>query len=200
MSERSKQLSKTLQFFYQNPMAAVSMELFLTVGLVLFLGAFAIRPTLLTMSDLLKEIDDKRHLNEQLNQKVAALATAQSEYLALESRLFVLDQAIPSEPNVMEAVKILEKTAAEQSLIISSVSVSELPEKDASASATEKVSYVPITLSLTGDYPGIRRFVEAIKTNRRIFAVDTVIFTTGQELQRKTLHATITMNVPYFQK
>ncbi len=199
MADRSKQVARTLQFFYDNPVAAVSLELFLTIGLVLFLAVFAIRPTLLTMSDLLKEIEDKKELDEKLGQKVAALATAQTEYLTYESRLVVLDEAIPATPNVMESIKIIEKTAAEQRLVITSMTVSKIPDDpEISPAAATKIQNLPITVTLAGDYLGVRKFVEALKATRRVFAVDTVVFSSDEDQGVKTLRSTITLNAPYF--
>lgn len=198
MPERNKQINRTLQFFYQNPVAAVSLELFLTVGLVLFLAVFAIRPTLLTMSDLLKEIEDKKDLDQKLGQKVAALSTAQSEYLAYQPRLPVLDQAIPKTPAIVNALKIIEKTATEQSLIVSSIAVNELPEEAThSADGKATVLNVPMTITLNGDYLGVRRMVEALKNNRRLFAIDTVVLSASEEQTGKTLRASLTIDVPY---
>ena len=68
-TNRKKQLASLLEQFYHNPVAKVSLELFLTIGLVVFLALFAIKPTLLTMSDLVKEIEDKRELETQLSKK-----------------------------------------------------------------------------------------------------------------------------------
>lgn len=198
-SERSKQISKVLHQFYQSPVAIVSLELILTISLILFLAIFAIRPTLLTMSDLLKEIEDKTTLNERLTQKVAALSTAQNEYLAYEPRISVLDDAIPSIPEIVNALKIIEKIAAEERVIISSISVNQVPDGDEELEFTKKqLIQVPISISLIGDYPSTRRFVEALKENRRTFVIDTVVFSADEDRGQKMLSATVTLNIAYF--
>jgi Tfp pilus assembly protein PilO len=211
MQNRAKQVAKTLQFFYDNPIAAVSVELFLTAGLILFLGISAIRPTLLTMSDLLKEIDDKKSLSEKLNQKVATLATAQTEYLAQESRLYLLDQAIPPNPQVIDALKIIEKVASEQRVAIGSISINKVPDdldpgamieaEIATTSAqTNSVALVPISITINGDYVSIRKFVETLQNNRRSFVVETVAFGTDENRGAKSLQASLVVNLPYFAK
>ena len=67
---RVEDAKKFLFTFYQKPIAQVSTELFFTIGATIFFAAFAIRPTILTMTDLVKEIQDKREAEEKLNQKV----------------------------------------------------------------------------------------------------------------------------------
>jgi hypothetical protein len=61
MPDQRQKLIRNLNAFYQKPVAKVSLELFLSVGTIIFFAMFAIRPTLLTMSDLVKEIEDKRN-------------------------------------------------------------------------------------------------------------------------------------------
>ena len=82
-----REITTALNHFYANPVAKASLELFLTIGLVLFLGAFAIRPTIVTMSDLIKEIETKTQLDEALTKKIAALQTAQNQYINIEEKI-----------------------------------------------------------------------------------------------------------------
>jgi uncharacterized protein (UPF0333 family) len=68
------QLTAVLMDFYQKPIARVSIELILSVLIVILFAVFAIRPTLITMAELVKEIEDKKELSEQMNLKLASLA------------------------------------------------------------------------------------------------------------------------------
>ncbi len=196
-----KELLSTLQGFYTKPVARVSLELFLTVGTVLFFAIFAIRPTLLTMSDLIKEIEDKRKLDDQMAQKIAALTTVQNTMLRLQNRLFVLDQAIPDSPNVIESLKIIEKVASENKLVINDITISEVPD-ELQATDLDRVSATRLNTSIsfgvTGDYLTIRQFVQELLSVRRSFVIDTVSFGKTTERGQETLKATITLAVPYF--
>ncbi len=200
MALNRKDLTSALQQFYYQPVARVSMELLLTLGTILFFAVFAIRPTLLTMSDLIKEIEDKQKLDEQLTQKVAALSSAQSEFLSLEDRLGVLDEALPSQPKLIESLKMIEKIASDRNIAITALSVTEVPTEPASPPAFDKTSRQNLTAAVTvnGDYLTIRQFIEDVKNTRRMFVIDTVVFATSEERGSKTLRATITLNIPYF--
>lgn len=198
MNKRQAQVVQTLEIFYQNPIAKISLELFLTIGLVLFLAVFAIRPTLLTMSELLKEIEDKSALNVKLAQKVAALATAQSEFLTYQDELSVLDEAIPSTPQTVQALKIMEKLAGENSVVITSISVAVVPEEVESSTVVKKLTLNSVSLTIAGDYVSIRSFVEALKQNRRLFVIDTVNFGVNENQKNTKLIANISVNFPYF--
>lgn len=197
--KQRKDLDLSLGQFYTKPIAVVSFELLLSLGLVIFLGIFAIKPTLTTMSDLIKEIDDKKALNEQLTKKIAALGTAQTLYLSLEDKLPLLDEAIPSQPELIKSLKIIEKLATENNVIIESLSVPTIPN-EAPAKATGKLKRVPlpVTVSVVGDYVSIRAYVEALRLVRRSFVVDTVTFSIEENRGSRKLRATITLNLPYF--
>jgi Tfp pilus assembly protein PilO len=200
MTNRRKDLTNALLHFYEQPVAKVSLELFLTIGLVLFLALFAIRPTLLTMSDLIKEIDDKKELNEKLGRKIAALGSAQSEYLTLESRLGVLDEALPSKPDLVRNLKLIEKIASDNRVLITSISIGEIPPEsdDTVPFANLKRQNMTMSVAVVGDYPSIRTFVEKLQESRRAIIVDTVNFTLDEGRNSRRLRATITINLPYY--
>lgn len=197
--KKQQQISQVLQKFYNNPVAKVSVELFLSVGAILFFALFVIQPTLVTMSDLLKEIEDKKALNVQLDRKVAALATAQSEYLELEDELVILNQALPDSPKIIYSIKVIEKIAGQQNLVINSINMNEVPDEQLVELGIDKVSRVdvPISISITGDYPNIRQFVEELQLYRRVFVVDTVVFASSEEQAGRKLVANITAYIPY---
>lgn len=205
-NKKQQDLRRILQDFYNRPVARVSLELFLSIGAVLFFAVFAIRPTLLTMSDLLKEIEDKRELDQQLDRKVAALSTVQGEYLEMQDRLGVLDLALPNQPQLLYTLKTIEKLASEQQLVIESLSVAEIPEEKppepiggADLVPIQNLSRVdlPMLISVSGDYPNIRQFIESLRSYRRQLVIDTVIFTTEESRNARKLRAAITISAPY---
>lgn len=198
--KKSSEITSTLNHFYKNPVAKVSLELFLTIGLVLFLAIFAIKPTVLTMSELIKEIENKQKLEKQLTQKIAALQTAQTEYLSIESMLPMLDEAIPSSPEIIKSAKIIEKVAADNKVIIKSMSIVELPlNTGENIPFTQKSKQnLTFSLSISGDYISIRNFAETLRNSRKSYVIESVTFELEEDKGNKKLNANITINVPYF--
>lgn len=203
-----KELSQTLIKFYQKPIAQVSIELLMSVSLVLFFAIFAIRPTLLTMSDLIKEINDKKELSNKLSQKIAALNTAQTEYLSLESQLSLLDEALPSTPKVINSLKIVERLAEENSLNINTINMTEVPEEVTALDSTKPIErlMIPVSVILSGDFPHIKKFIDDLQQVRRTFVIDTIMFNLSDEngapslmpATSSRLKATVTLGLPYF--
>lgn len=197
---RQEQVSKILDNFYHNPVAVVSFELFLSIAVVIFFAVFAIRPTLLTMADLTKEIEDKRKLDTQMAQKVAALGTAQSQYLNFKDRVYVLDEALPRGAKTIETLKIIERIASEQKLVISNMTLLDVPEDPPVITPFTDLErkLVPIQMSVVGSYASIRGFVEGLRNAQRSFITERITFSTEDNRGQKSLEATILVSAPYF--
>lgn len=200
MAQTKKQLTKLLDSFYHNPVAVVSFELFLSIITIIFFAVFAIRPTLLTMSDLVKEIEDKRKLETQFSQKTAALSTAQTNFLVIEDRTAVLDQAIPKGVSLGYTLKVIEKLASDQNLTITNMTV-----LDISPDPSEEISFLdlnrkfmPIQVSLMGDYESIRGFAEELRNSRRSFVTERITFSAEDSRGQKFLEATMLISAPYY--
>ncbi len=200
LEKERKQLSQSLSDFYQKPVARVSVELFLSIGAVLFFAVFAIRPTLLTMSDLIKEIEDKRQLDKQMAQKIAALSSAQSEYLKLQERVGVLDEAVPTGPNLIGLFKIIEKLASDNQLVITAMSVNDVPKDIVGEPTFDQLERknLEFTVGITGDYASVRSFVNQVTQLRRTILVDRVTFSVSDVRGFKRLDALVSINAPYY--
>lgn len=201
MANKQKQLAQLLEQFYRQPIAKVSLELLLTIGSVIFLAVFAIQPTLVTMSDLVKEIEEKKVVNQKLSQKVAALASAQSEFLSLKPQIELLDQALPTVPNIVYDLKLIEKMASENSILITGLNMPELPPEEAPINSKDlERQSTPVTVTAQGDYLSIRNFVEQLKNSRRSVSVNSVVFSLKNARGKSSLTANITLDLPYFGK
>lgn len=200
LDKERRQLLTTLSAFYEKPIAKASLELFLSIAAVLFFAIFAIRPTLITMSDLVKEIEDKRELDKKLGQKIAALSSAQSEYLRLEPRLGVLDTNIPTNPNIIETLKIIEKLASDQKITINTLNIPDVPKDVAPDMGFASLERRNLKFSVTvgGEFPAIRAFIGSLMTSQRSFLVEKITFTINDVRGLKRLDANISLAAPYY--
>lgn len=196
-----QQVNQALNAFYHNPVASVSTELLLTIAFGLILAVVAIQPTLQTMAGLSEEIEEKSKLNEQLQKKVAALNAAQTEYYRWQEQLSLLDTAIPAGSTVINDLKLLEKLAVDNSVVLSNISLSTIPDTTTTATVSAaQVSTLPISVNITGDYPAIRNYVDALLSNRRVFVVNAIMFGINKERGgRESLNATLSIDMPIYQ-
>lgn len=218
MPTTKQQLTNALITFYHKPVAKVSLELLLSLSTVIFFAVFAIRPTLLTMSDLIKQIEDKQKLAQDLDKKIAALSSVQSEYLRLQPQLSLLDEAVPSSPQLLYTIKVIERLASEHGLVITNVNVPEVPPESGPATPTlartqtdqavgtgeTKINTQPrrvdlrISIKTKGNYQDIRQFVEALQQYRRTLVVENVIFTIQEQQGTRALESVVNIVLPYF--
>ncbi len=200
-SQKSKDLAEVLTKFYKQPVAKVSTELILSLLTILFFALFAIKPTLVTISELIDEIEVKEELNQELQKKIAALSTAQEVYQSLLPRIDVLNQAVPTQPQLIESLKIIERLAGEEDVIIESIGVAEIPEEkvpeDLGPDKIERVDNY-LNMRVLGDYPSIRDFVSQLQNNRRAFVVEEVNFLIEEQITQQTLKANLLVRTPYF--
>ncbi len=197
---RQKQFNQALTQFYAKPVAKVSLELFFSIITVIVFALFAIRPTLITMSDLIKEIDDKKALDNKLKQKIAELSTVQSIYLSNQDRWPVLDKAIPLTPQFDQAVLMIEKMASDHNLLIMSMNAKEVPPepvKDVDFSQKSRTSR-SISVGVIGDYASIRAFAEDLRNSQRMFVVESIVFSVTDQQGSKQLRAMFNVNIEYF--
>ncbi len=198
---KTRELKVVLAKFYRNPVAKVSTELFVSVGVVLFFAMFAIKPTLVTIGELTSEIEAKEELVERLENKVISLTTAQESYQRFLPRMNLLDEAIPTQPRFINAIKIIEKIAGEENVIIDSISVERIPDEESFENINyEAINQVGFDLELTvmGDYPSIRDFVGALQAMRRTFIVNEMSFLVAEQIDQENLKADLLIKIPYF--
>ncbi|KUK79487.1 MAG: hypothetical protein XD95_0356 [Microgenomates bacterium 39_7] len=199
-TSKQKNITKTLARFYKKPVTKVSLELFFSLFAIIFFTVFAIKPTLETIAGLVKEIEDKEQLNEQLQRKVVSLATAQEEYQRLSSKIHFLDQAIPTQPQLVYSLKIVERLATENNIVINSIRLPEIPDEKSQHSATTALNRVDIYLnvSVLGDYQSIRDMVSSLHQYRRSLIVEEVTFSVEDKMETQQLRAALSIRVPYF--
>jgi len=195
-----KEISKALSKFYSKPVAGVSLELFFTLFAVIFFAVFAIRPTLQTISGLISEIEEKQEIDQQLQRKIAALSSAQEEYQRSLSKIKLLDQSIPSKPELIKTLKVIEKSATDNNIVIDLIRLSEIPDEIVAADQSKALNRVDLYLSVRviGDYSSIRNFVETVQEYRRTMVVEEVVFSVEDKITSVQLKATLSVRVPYF--
>ena len=197
---KQQNLQQALIDFYNKPVAKVSLELFFSLVAIIFFAVFAIQPTLKTMTELVKEIEDKRALSEKMDQKIASLSTAQNQYQEYSDQFFLLEEAIPRSANLVDSLKIIEKLAGENNLVIESINLSDVPD-DLDIATSDNAERVILTfnINIVGDYLDMRQFVEALMNSRRMLIVDQINFSLANDQAYQYLTATVRVNAPYYQ-
>ncbi|MCG2685934.1 type 4a pilus biogenesis protein PilO [Candidatus Parcubacteria bacterium] len=131
------------------------------LSLLIFIP-LAIRPTLITLSRLLKEIEDGQTALAQLDTKIAALSQAQTNYRQLEPDRNLLKSALPDAPTVDELLEDLALTAGRHRLSLESFQTKK---------AAPTLNFV---IELKGTFENFKKALGEIETNPRLLKVTQV--------------------------
>lgn len=179
---------------------------FLAISLFLW---YAVKPTAQTIIYLRREISDKTALNKQMEEKITSLIEAQSTYEAIQDRLYLLEDALPKNPDAVLLAKQLRNIAAVSQASISALSMPSVPLL--ANESTPGARLAPIakplqdfsfTLIISGPYESIKSFLSSILTLTRITSFETISVRqiTGNNIASNTLQVSIRLKSYYSQQ
>lgn len=149
-------------------------SLILSLFMMAFLGFFAVKPTLKTITLLRREIKDSQRVNKALEKKINNLSLAQSEYLLIKNDIYVLDQALPIDPKMIPLIQNIEKLSASSSASISAMRLPKIPlEKDKTATISALIP-LEFDLSLNSFFENVISFVTNMQNLRRIVNIESL--------------------------
>jgi|SRR3972149_7609189 len=141
----------------------------LTLIAFIILLIFAINPTLSTIANLQKQVEDAKFVKEKLDQKINNLSILQTKYNNLQPDLPIVYNAIPKKSEATQLVGQIQALAQEASLTIVSLQVS-----DISTSQIDNFSSYSFDVSARGDYQNMLNFLENITNMQRVVALSNV--------------------------
>lgn len=128
------------------------------VALSIF-GAFAIRPSLSTIFSLRKEVQDLRNVDALLDDKISNLSLAQSRYKTIKKDLYLLDVALPENPEVPTLLQVLNSFSGRSGVTISDM------QFDPAGTSTQKLQTKKAKIAFTGTYPQVLKFLELLENS-----------------------------------
>ena len=195
-----------LSMYNSKPNLKIYLELIMSIVTVTIFSTFAIRPTVLTIIELNKEIKNKEEVVVKLKQKIRNLQTISNLVQSQSDNIQYIDQVVPKTANVETFVKQVEILASQNSVQILGFSSSDVTLFGQSDSVKKKrdvealvgnPNELPFTFSATGSYQNITSFINSIENLRRPIKFDSFIINSNTTDQGKILVLTITGRVPY---
>lgn len=167
---------KYLLVMQKRPLWRATLFVALSLGLLIILLLFALRPTLLTIAGLVNDIDTKKEIHSKLEQKVSNLQKMVQSYQRIQDKLPILDAAIPSNPEFSTFGKYVQTSASASGFMIDSMRF----EKIAMSGAAGLASF-DFAISGKGSYAQIHDFIAKLEMARRINWLSDVTITKNQE-------------------
>jgi len=161
----------------------------LTFITIAFFGFFAINPTLGTIADLQKQLEDSQFIHDALQTKIANLTTLQTQYTQLEPDLDPVLSAVPTTPGIDTLIGQVHQIAQQSNLLLNRVQT--LPI-DLSPAALAKAKYLAyaFTIEAQGDLPTLQKFMTQMANFNRLISFDSVNFSKVGRIDN-TFRATI---------
>ncbi len=160
---------------------------FLTIA---FFVSFAIRPTLSTITNLRKQIEDDQKVELKLQEKINALSQIQTEMEVIKQDLPVLNTALPIKANIIEVIKLVEKLTIDNQATLSAIQIQGVDLSDDEITQIQKqvatpntkvestgepidkkLSVIPILFTVEGDYQSLSNLVAKVRKLPRILSV-----------------------------
>ncbi len=182
------------------------LEILLSSLTVVFFGLFALRPTLLTIAELYKQVRSKEETVQKLDQKISSLALLQTIFASQGQKISLVNQVAPLPPSPETFVRQLEGVANKNNTKILGISVGEVVLKGAATVKRESLELYPLpegakglsfSLSANSDYLSLVGFLNDLEKLRRPIKIDNLAFNSSLVGEKKVLVLVLSGRVPY---
>lgn len=186
------------------------LELFLSLGTIGILGIFAVRPTALTITQLLTDINNKQETVNLMDTKIKNLAAAQALMSSQKGNIDLLASAVPDFPEPNTYIRQVEGVAQKDGVTLTSSAIDSTTLKGKAEAvptqvdANQKVSLpdgakgLSLNFLVAGNYQQIISFLTDLENLRRPIILDGITLGTTQE--KINLNLSIKGAAPYQQQ
>lgn len=182
------------------PNLRIYLELILSLSTIIIFALFAVRPTVLTIIELDKQIKTKEETILNLKLKIKNLQTASNLMQNESENIRFIDQAIPNNASPDTLVRQIQDIAKESSLQILSFSSSGINLLGVDPKNKRQQDELNFTFSATGTYQSIFLFLSRLENLRRPIKFDSFVINSNVTENGKVLVSIISGKVPYLLK
>jgi hypothetical protein len=170
---RVKPLFDFLKKQRENQKFIERMEIASTFALISFFMFFAIRPTALTISSLLGDIESKKVLKKELRSKINDVIQAQESFSEVQERYHVINNSLPDRPSYYQAAYQVQKTGELLGINIDKITFN---LSDSQGSTMPDVQPYTISLDIDDDFMSSTRLISDIIGNQRATEIKLINF------------------------
>jgi len=188
------------------------LEIFLSLATVSLFSIFALRPTILTIADLIKQIDEREETLLKMNTKIAQINSAQILYDFQKENIVILSSAVPKSAEPADFARQIEGLSARYELTITDLmldnavlignpnpqAVIDNASIDKFASDTNELKFTIRGEVPAGSYSKIISFAKDIENLRRPAKVDSLLIESSEpDEEEQLITITISGRLPY---
>lgn len=162
----------------EKPAAKLSIGLFLTLITICFFALFAIKPTVITISKLVKELQDGQQVNQVLERKITSLNQAQKNLVLMKNYLPLVDLTLPQKMDFNRFILELNYLILNHNLVLANFSCNNfnltIPK--------EEQSILTFKIAVAGKFTDINQFLKDLTNLDRLVKISTLSFTNKSEV------------------
>lgn len=177
--ERYLQMAKVFPQVKQEHVEIYGM-LIMTFIAMSFLGLFAISPTLTTIVELNKKLDDSKYVFQQLETKKANLSSLHSQYDQLSRAWPIVNAAVPDAPNAAYLAGQIHELADQQDLKLTGLQTFPVELTKKGNLPTTQSSFV-IVVSVEGTTEKLQEFLRSLTQFDRIVRIESITYSNDEK-------------------
>lgn len=140
------------------------------IGIFVF---FAISPTLSTIAQLNKQLEDSQFVDQKLTEKITNLATLQQKYAKLQNDIPVVMDAIPTTPEMAILIGKIQSITEQSSVQLQRVQTFPVDVTTVKLPPTSSTAY-GITFDVSGTPQQLGLFLSNLASFDRLLTIDNV--------------------------
>jgi len=145
---------------------------------------FAIKPSLTTAFELLKEEKELSSKNENYQRAINFVSQNLSILESYRDKLFLLDESVPSSPQIYKVIEDIYKTGEESSLSINNINL--VDEVEYSLKTTPKIKQIEIDVDAEGGFDNLISLIDKINNQRRIKTIKNIEISRSEKLSTES--------------
>lgn len=138
-----------------------------------FFGLFAINPTISTIAQLRRELDDDQFTQTQLTQKINNLSTLGGEYQQIQNDIPYIMDSLPQDPQISLLAGQLQSVAKDAGVNLLGLQTFQV-EVATPKTAQKKYSSFSFSLAAEGDYNSILNLIDSVSNVQRVVSLDII--------------------------
>jgi len=206
-----KKYLDNISSFYQNRQdIKLFTEMLLSIAASIIFALFAIRPTLVTIAQLYKQIESKKQTLAIMDQKIQDLSQAEAIYEREKQKINTLNSAIPEQPDLETFIRQIEGIAQKNSVILTNLSINSVPligtatqteeNTEPETQSTPGTQNLNVSLELSGVYPTLSPFLKDLESMRRPMLPQNTAIRLNTGETSSVLSLSINGQVPYYKQ
>lgn len=188
--------SNILNLYKERNDLKMFLEILLSLATISLFGTFAIRPTFLTIAQLLKDIKTKEETIAKMETKILNLEQAQITFVQESARIPIINSSLPEYPQPQIFIRQIEGIADKNSVAILGISVEEATLKGKTMVKKDALG-LPFSLNLSGSYQNLSSFLNDLDSLRRPVLLETLSFNLSKTSESKTIILAASGRTPY---